>query len=1844
MGWGKKSSSSAVPKPPAQPPKSPAKPPSSSASQPSSRDPAIVPRADCKKNYYYQQMLHRQLNDDGSTDNLATRNSFSSSENKTIREDIRMGDQEVLRDIRELKSAGSNVRRSRSPQLRPPSVHQRLPSDDSMSNSTDYYVEPLNSPLPSISTSDTSLTASTAFSRDHPSVVNSKAAVASVKSAKSDISMRSTSKSVERNPFTGVITTKHDMEHEGWLNNSLTPGAQWRLSRGVVRNGQLLVYKPPSDLSNRFLDPDAPRTQPSSTHTAISAPFNAAPVSDGMLSHASAEPHPSLELDSSGTRIMGGTVEAVCHQLLFGDDDLLAESIVYVLPLFTDVVYALDKMCEYIIGPVRDSRSSLARYQERAVARAAMAVRKIQDDFSGMLLETSICSALLKLIDGIGALSDQVSTDLKVSVFKKQRHMGDLLTPSREGTLWSVQPKLPESVNERLQSFLVFTEQQNQLGAMQSSSASSSSSHSSQFGSSSSPQTFPPDLFLDTSIDLLASQVYYFHLQFSGAWSPASDMSLLFGGRWNYWRHNPLIFDSLSVHFLGGVLLEHLFSGSGAVSSAYRGKLLSHWISLGNALKNCGDMVGWLGIAGVVCSPPVLRLRDSWGFVSTEIKDSVTKEWAPVVFDLERRLRVTDMSRKSTYHVLAPQGIGQSYPKERVVPFFGDLCVRYEDGSSFRQCESRLNRIRTAFERWQTYLDQVPQIDTFDSAAEPISALQRMLYYLLNRHSQGNIPFHVSNKEPISALLKMSLQCEPSSSGRYLPHFYNQQLPLLMGSFVPTVFTDVTPSYRLFSKTDLLTFAGFGSPTKRSGTGISSPLRSLPSGTSGTEVDQFARRYVSQFSTQHPLICSLRDIMNVGSSMIQGDDVLLKVVSEGPEGSDPTVVVKAASLDRLIDILILGVGHFAPRVKMDMDLYTLTFFATFRSFCSPTQLLDAFRRRFVGAQSGSTSLTMPRTFDQKFPDWDSTHIPEKQPDYRLMAQIQIGILEACFLWVSQYFIDFVNEYAVRELFLDFLATLEVEISRWGSVVFNSEDIVLYRESLEGLHKKLRKLFIKKSYRPVSAPPKIPYFGPSSKYIQMPINCGISDVESWISEVDLMAAHIFALVPLKDWMSLYETLEVQGVEPLGFFAFRTPSMATEDEVIVQSVYTYFETLFRDKPEDRVLLNLPFAVQELLRLHNNFVSYLTAQLTDLSIRPEIRVARMETLLKGIGICRRRMKAARVFEMSPMADPEEGPPPLSPSVAPAIPSFVEVALAAAAIRPESRLFTGSWFAAAKECGSSTADSLESIIPYVDGQLQNKPLTPCVGWLIERMLEASCHVPNMCVETPKLINFDKRRYAYNLVGNVCDIRPLDEQQDMNLPEQTKRMSFLINLSKASFAIDRKVTKEHAAREAKAYGKSKNRVFTHCVGAELEKIKRDVRQREVLDRKRQHAVRAPTSSSNSEKRGKSRLGGFLKAVRPISMALGSSWTPPQSQEASGINPLDLPTFSVDKVKPFRSIPLGHSDIFPVHALSKSMFKIVDSSGEYSFQAASEADSEIWLKALTRAKNSAPQTSQSTRQMGRVFGVPVAVVCEREQAAIPYICEVLLNEIEARGLDEVGLYRISGSLNNVNALKQAFDNGERPDMNDDRWYDVNTLAGCFKLYLREMPEPLLPLELLPDFVSSTTGPQPDLAGLRAAADRMPAPNLNLLRRLVQHLSLVTTHGEQNRMHAVNLAIVFSMSLLPPNASANVSTDLSSMQTVLKLLIIHCDGVFGSLDGGSTTVVDGASTPSSGQLEAPDMASLTLSESKSTSTVDSLEMMQAPTSRRRQPAGQNPNRRFSVLNEGTNFSDLAHQFGSQESLH
>lgn len=80
--------------------------------------------------------------------------------------------------------------------------------------------------------------------------------------------------------------------------------------------------------------------------------------------------------------------------------------------------------------------------------------------------------------------------------------------------------------------------------------------------------------------------------------------------------------------------------------------------------------------------------------------------------------------------------------------------------------------------------------------------------------------------------------------------------------------------------------------------------------------------------------------------------------------------------------------------------------------------------------------------------------------------------------------------------------------------------------------------------------------------------------------------------------------------------------------------------------------------------------------------------------------------------------------------------------------------------------------------------------------------------------------------------------------------------------------------------------------------------------------------------------------------------------------------------------------------------------------------------------------------------------------------------------------------------------------------------------------------------------------LRTVINRLPLFNYNLLRRLMEHLSLVAQHGEFNKMHSVNLAIVFSMSfLLSDDDSLSMASDLGAMQTLLKIMIANPDKIF-----------------------------------------------------------------------------------------
>ncbi|KAE8634539.1 hypothetical protein XENTR_v10002344 [Xenopus tropicalis] len=171
----------------------------------------------------------------------------------------------------------------------------------------------------------------------------------------------------------------------------------------------------------------------------------------------------------------------------------------------------------------------------------------------------------------------------------------------------------------------------------------------------------------------------------------------------------------------------------------------------------------------------------------------------------------------------------------------------------------------------------------------------------------------------------------------------------------------------------------------------------------------------------------------------------------------------------------------------------------------------------------------------------------------------------------------------------------------------------------------------------------------------------------------------------------------------------------------------------------------------------------------------------------------------------------------------------------------------------------------------------------------------------------------------------------------------------------------------------------------------------------------------------------------------------------------------------------------------------------------------------------------SRKQTG-VFGVKIAVVTKRERSKVPYIVRQCVEEIERRGLEEVGIYRVSGVATDIQALKNAFDanNKDVSVMMSDM--DVNAIAGTLKLYFRELPAPLFTDELYPNFAEgiALSDPVAKESCMLNLLLSLPEPNLLTFLFLLDHLKRVAENESQNKMSLHNLATVFGPTLLRPS--------------------------------------------------------------------------------------------------------------------
>lgn len=201
-----------------------------------------------------------------------------------------------------------------------------------------------------------------------------------------------------------------------------------------------------------------------------------------------------------------------------------------------------------------------------------------------------------------------------------------------------------------------------------------------------------------------------------------------------------------------------------------------------------------------------------------------------------------------------------------------------------------------------------------------------------------------------------------------------------------------------------------------------------------------------------------------------------------------------------------------------------------------------------------------------------------------------------------------------------------------------------------------------------------------------------------------------------------------------------------------------------------------------------------------------------------------------------------------------------------------------------------------------------------------------------------------------------------------------------------------------------------------------------------------------------------------------------------------------------------------------------------------------------------------------IFGVALADQMARDMVEVPPILEKCAEAIEAIGLQNMGIYRLSGTTSKVQKLKNKFDlDWKLVDLlNDEAINDINIVAGCLKLWFRELPEPLMTWELYQGFIEAARLENDRMRHIRMheRVNDLPDANYATLKYLMGHLDKIKNQENHNQMGASNLAIVFGPTLLsPPPPIAGIASpsdgleDMSSQCLVIQVILERYEAIF-----------------------------------------------------------------------------------------
>lgn len=173
-----------------------------------------------------------------------------------------------------------------------------------------------------------------------------------------------------------------------------------------------------------------------------------------------------------------------------------------------------------------------------------------------------------------------------------------------------------------------------------------------------------------------------------------------------------------------------------------------------------------------------------------------------------------------------------------------------------------------------------------------------------------------------------------------------------------------------------------------------------------------------------------------------------------------------------------------------------------------------------------------------------------------------------------------------------------------------------------------------------------------------------------------------------------------------------------------------------------------------------------------------------------------------------------------------------------------------------------------------------------------------------------------------------------------------------------------------------------------------------------------------------------------------------------------------------------------------------------------------------------------------------------------------ITAIEAKGLEEEGLYRVVGVNSKVSKLTNMLldrRKANRVDFDEvDSEWEMKTITSALKNYFRSLPEPLMTFKLHQKLIHAAKQESKTLRinDIHELIHQLPEPNFEMLDVLIAHLKKVSESSAKNLMTVGNLGVCFGPTLMRPEEETVAAImDIKFCNLIVEILIENYTKIF-----------------------------------------------------------------------------------------